>query len=104
MAGSQSHTSEFAHQVRLLGGERSSTIDSHGILAVLFLEFAEAAGGEIQSLSPFRGAEAFGSSHEWIEKTVGVAALHVALDAFGTKHAAIERKLLPWLKARHAVI
>ena len=33
-----------------------------------------------------------------------MVALHVALDAFGAKHAAVERKLLPWLEARHAVV
>ena len=31
-------------------------------------------------------------------------ALQVALDALGAQHAAVEGKLLPWLKASHAVV
>src|ERR1017187_577231 len=104
MAGSQRHACELAHQIRLFGGERGATIDRHGILAVLLLEFAEPACCEIQSLVPLRGAESLRRSHKRIEKPVGGAALHIAFDTFGTEHAAVERKLLPWLKSRHAIV
>src|SRR5262249_29492946 len=41
---------------------------------------------------------------ERLEQSVGVLVLHVALHALGTEHAAIERKLLPRLKADNLIV
>ena len=54
--------------------------------------------------SHFAGRKPVRRSHQRIEKPVGMVSLHVALDALGAKHAAVEGKLLPWLEPRHAVV
>src|SRR5262249_8527095 len=43
-------------------------------------------------------------AHQWHEQAVRMAALHIALYAFGTKHAVVERKIFPGLKPNDLVL
>ena len=52
------HAREFSQQVGLLGGQRRAAVDRHGILAVLVLNFAQPARGEIERFVPAGFAEA----------------------------------------------
>ena len=102
--GSQRHARELAHQVRLLGSERSAAVDRHRIRAVLFLQLAQPARREIESFVPSRRAKAFVGAHQRIEQPVRMVTLQVALDALGAQHSAVERKLLPGLETDDVVV
>src|SRR6185503_6198654 len=94
---------KLTHQIRLLGGKRCAAEDGDGVLSVFFLDFAQAASGEVERFVPTRFPEARIRAEERVEEPVGMVRLQITLHAFWAKHAAVERKLFPGLEADHAV-
>ena len=104
VSGPQRHTREFAHQVRLLGGERRASINRYRVFAVAVLHLAQTACGEGHGIVPTRLRETAVGAEQRIEQPVGMIRLQVTLDALRAQHSAIEREILPRLEADHVVL
>src|SRR5262249_18043151 len=95
---------ELAHQVRLLGAERSSAIDRDSIFPVPFLYLPQPARREIKRFIPACFVKPLPRAQQRVKQPVGMIILQIALHALRTKHAAVEWKLFPRLESDHLVL
>src|SRR5215472_4863208 len=102
--GSQRDASKLAEQIRFLGGERCSPVNSNGIFAVLVLNFTHTPNRDIERLVPTCWLKTVVAAHQRSEQAIGVAALHVALYALRAKHAAVEWEVLPRLETNNLIL
>ena len=96
---------ELADEVALFIRQRNTREHRKGIAAVLALDALDFRDRSAERVLPIRAPEAgaFGSL-ERIQQPVGMIVLQVALDAFRTKPAFVERELFPRFEADDLVV
>ena len=104
MPGAQGQAGKFAHQIRLLVGERRPRQHRKSVVAILALDATDVLRDQVERGWPLCHLKAAVVAPERRQQAVRMAALQVALDPFGTEHAAVHRKLLPGLKTDHPIV
>ena len=99
----ETHARELAEQVRLLGRQAGAAEDADGAGAVRLLNAPDLGGDTADGVRVRQRAESRRRGRiapQRRRQSIGMRALQVALHAFGTEHAAIEREIPPTARSQ----
>src|SRR5678816_3989803 len=104
VCGSQCDARELSDEVCLLVCHRCATQHRERISTVGRLNLSDSVDGSIQCFVPRRVAKTVMSAEHRRQQPVRVLVLQIALNAFGTEHAADYRKLFPRFESDNLVL